>query len=53
MDRIKIKAGKWVREDILFMAAAYFFSGAFGLSLATINKSASAIWPPTGLALAI
>ena len=35
------------------MLALYFLSGKFGLSLAYFNASASPIWPPTGLALAI
>lgn len=30
----------------------YTLSGKFGLSLASINPSATAIWPPTGIALA-
>ena len=38
---------------ILTLAAVYFASGKFGLSLAFINASASAVWPPTGIALAI
>ena len=33
------------------LAAAYFAAGRFGLSLAHIHPSASAIWPPSGLAL--
>ena len=50
---MKFKARNWFREEMLFLAAAYFFCGAFGLSLASINKSTSAFWPPTGLALAV
>jgi PAS domain S-box-containing protein len=34
------------------VALAYFFLAKAGLSLASINPSASPIWPPTGLALA-
>jgi PAS domain S-box-containing protein len=34
------------------LAAVYFGCGVFGLSLALVNKSASAVWPPSGLALA-
>jgi PAS domain S-box-containing protein len=30
----------------------YFAAGRLGLSLAFVNESASAIWPPTGLAIA-
>ena len=37
---------------ILGLSAAYYASGRFGLSLAFLNASASAVWPPTGLALA-
>src|SRR5882672_9956202 len=37
---------------VLALAAIYFCSGKFGLSLAFLNPSASAVWPPTGLALA-
>jgi signal transduction histidine kinase/integral membrane sensor domain MASE1 len=36
----------------LVLAAAYFASGRFGLSLAFANPSATPVWPPTGLALA-
>src|SRR5438445_7541561 len=53
MGRMNIKIRNWFREDILILAAAYFFCGTFGLSLAAINKSTSAVWPPTGLALAV
>ena len=34
------------------LAAAYYAAGTFGLGLASINPSASAVWPPTGIALA-
>src|SRR3974390_2083194 len=37
---------------VLALAAIYFVSGKFGLSLAFLNRSASAVWPPTGVALA-
>lgn len=30
----------------------YFIAGKFGLSLAFVNPSATAVWPPTGIALA-
>src|SRR5258705_5382829 len=36
----------------LVVAVAYVAAGVFGLSLASVNKSASAVWPPTGIALA-
>src|SRR3989449_11514773 len=37
---------------IAAVAAAYFCAGKFGLSLAFVYASASAVWPPTGIALA-
>jgi len=37
---------------ILLLAGVYLAAGSFGLSLAKINPSASAVWPPTGIALA-
>jgi PAS domain S-box-containing protein len=37
---------------LLIVALAYFVLAKLGLMLATINPSASPIWPPTGLALA-
>ena len=37
---------------ILALSGVYFCAGKFGLSLAFVNASASAVWPPTGLALA-
>jgi integral membrane sensor domain MASE1 len=46
------KLGAWQIEESFVLAAVYFGCGAFGLSLALVNKSASAVWPPTGLALA-
>lgn len=36
----------------LSLAAVYFCAGKFGLSMALINASASAVWPPSGLAAA-
>jgi diguanylate cyclase (GGDEF)-like protein len=37
---------------LALLFAAYFLTGKLALSLAFINPSASAIWPPAGLALA-
>src|ERR1043166_2668820 len=37
---------------MLGLAAIYFCAGKFGLSLAFVNRSASAVWPPAGIALA-
>lgn len=34
------------------LAAIYFAAGKLGLSLAFVNVSASAVWPPSGIALA-
>ena len=34
------------------LALMYFGWGALGLSLASVNPSATAVWPPTGIALA-
>src|SRR5688572_26525276 len=38
---------------MLGVAALYFALGKFGLSLAFLNESASAVWPPSGFALAV
>jgi integral membrane sensor domain MASE1 len=37
---------------ILALAAVYFGAAKFGLALAFVNASATAVWPPTGIALA-
>ena len=37
---------------ILLLAVVYFIAGKLGLRLAFLNPSASAVWPPTGIALA-
>ena len=34
------------------LSAIYFVAGKLGLSLAFVNASATAVWPPTGIALA-
>jgi PAS domain S-box-containing protein len=36
----------------LLVAAAYITAGKLGLALAFVNASATAVWPPTGIALA-
>ena len=44
------------RSQVAFIVAfigVYFIAGKFGLSLAFVHANASAVWPPTGLALAI
>ncbi len=38
---------------VLGIAAVYFGAAKFGLSLAFVNPSASAVWPPTGIAMAV
>ena len=40
----------WLKMAALL--AVYVGAGRFGLSLAIVNSSASAVWPPTGIALA-
>jgi PAS domain S-box-containing protein len=44
-----------VRELALLaaIAAVYFVAGKLGLKLAFVNASATAVWPPTGIALAV
>jgi signal transduction histidine kinase len=37
---------------LLVLVIVYFGAGKLGLSLAVLHASASAVWPPTGLALA-
>ncbi|HUJ72611.1 MAG TPA: MASE1 domain-containing protein, partial [Verrucomicrobiae bacterium] len=37
---------------ITVLAAVYFVAGKLGLKLAFLNQSATAVWPPTGIALA-
>src|SRR6187455_328364 len=34
------------------LTAVYFLAGRLGLSFAFVNASASAVWPPTGIAVA-
>jgi signal transduction histidine kinase/integral membrane sensor domain MASE1/CheY-like chemotaxis protein len=37
---------------MLALALVYFIAGKFGLSLAVVHPSASAVWPPSGIAFA-
>src|SRR5436190_6757295 len=37
---------------VFLLAGSYFMAGKFGLSVAVVNASASAVWPPSGLAFA-
>src|SRR5471030_3217805 len=43
--------GRYI-ATLVAVALAYFVLAKLGLRLASINPSASPIWPPTGLALA-
>lgn len=45
---------RWVKDVSLFgaLAVVYFTAGKLGLKLASINASATAVWPCTGIALA-
>jgi signal transduction histidine kinase/ActR/RegA family two-component response regulator len=36
---------------LVALTAVYFLAGKLGLTFATLNSSASAVWPPTGIAL--
>ncbi|MGH7833516.1 MAG: MASE1 domain-containing protein, partial [Candidatus Binatia bacterium] len=38
--------------SVLVLTALYFCAGKFGLSWAVLHPSASAVWPPSGIALA-
>ena len=38
-------------STLVGLAALYFAAGKLGLSFATVHSSASAVWPPTGIAL--
>src|SRR5258708_16200643 len=37
----------------LSLVCIYFCSGKLGLALAFLNSSATPVWPPTGIALAV
>jgi integral membrane sensor domain MASE1 len=37
---------------VITLTVIYFFAGKLGLSLASVNPSATAVWPPAGIALA-
>jgi integral membrane sensor domain MASE1 len=39
-------------RSIALLALAYFVAAKLGLSLALVNRYATAVWPPTGIALA-
>jgi signal transduction histidine kinase len=47
--------GLYSKVDIFataLLAVLYFFAGKLGLKLAFVNPSATAVWPPTGIAIA-
>ena len=44
--------GPRVVAAIVALSAVYFAAGKLGLSLALVNTSATAVWPPTGIAIA-
>ena len=46
------KLGRWQLLVLGALAIVYFLAGKFGLHFATVHASASAVWPPTGIALA-
>ena len=55
----RVEAAQWVRwgrshQGLLLGAVvvAYFLAGRLGLHFAFVHASASAVWPPTGIALA-
>jgi PAS domain S-box-containing protein len=45
---------RWIRDIVLclILAAVYLAAGKLGLSLAYVNASTTAVWPPTGVVLA-
>src|ERR1035438_1578467 len=47
-----IKTSLPLRElaQVLLLAPGYFVAGKLGLRLAVVNPSASAVWPPSGIA---
>jgi diguanylate cyclase (GGDEF)-like protein len=47
-----IKSNKQLAVLVALLAVAYFLAGKLGLSLAIVHPSSSAIWAPTGIALA-
>jgi len=51
MEGQRIKSPARFLAETVGMAVIYFCCGRFGLSLAFVNPSATAVWPPTGVAL--
>ena len=52
MPRDNLKSRLRAIAAILALAIVYFCAGIFGLSPAFNNPNASAVWPPSGIALA-
>jgi signal transduction histidine kinase len=48
----KAGGGRAYLPVIAALTALYFVAGKLGLTLAFVNASATAVWPPTGIALA-
>ena len=46
---------RWIKNAglCLILAAVYLVAGKVGLSLAYVNASTTAVWPPTGVVLAV
>jgi PAS domain S-box-containing protein len=42
----------WIGWRLVALTGVYFAAGKLGLSLAFVHASATAVWPPTGIALA-
>jgi PAS domain S-box-containing protein len=42
----------WIWWRLVALSGVYFVAGKLGLSLAFVHASATAVWPPTGIALA-
>jgi integral membrane sensor domain MASE1 len=58
MDPLRARAGEAARPGagrrvavLLLLSAIYFVAAKLGLQLAIVHASASAVWPPTGIAL--
>jgi signal transduction histidine kinase len=49
---VTVREPKALLPSIAVLATAYLVVGKLGLQLAFVNASATAVWPPTGLALA-
>src|ERR1044071_5491149 len=52
-ERLNIRRVSLQAVVAVLLTSVYFLSGKLGLSLAFVNSSTSAVWPPTGIALAV